>query len=282
MQWNMKTNMKKQSDFSSDQFAKLMNLFNKKGWLIDTNCDISTFKRYVDMLSQLSKEQQDFVIEISERFLHIGIDKYSDKLLEPLKRLRSDFPDDLMVIAPCLSEEEQGEIKSGSVVLYQLSGNSIKTKVNLGKHSICRSKLDDFMSNLNNDKLKVVLVDDFVGTGESAWNAVQYVKKIRPSLECKDIVIVCIVAMQTGIEYLTEKGIHTYCTHIEKKGISDYYSGSTLEHATKLMSEIEAKIKVKENFHFGYGHSEALVCMERCPNNTFPIYWLRKNAPYAR
>lgn len=217
MQWNMKTNMKKQSDFSSGQFAKLMNLFNKKGWLIDTNCDISTFKRYVDMLSQLSKEQQDFVIEISERFLHIGIDKYSDKLLEPLKRLRSDFPDDLMVIAPCLSEEEQGEIKSGSVVLYQLSGNSIKTKVNLGKHSICRSKLDDFMSNLNNDKLKVVLVDDFVGTGESAWNAVQYVKKIRPSLECKDIVIVCIVAMQTGIEYLTEKGIHTYCTHIEKK-----------------------------------------------------------------
>ena len=48
------------------------------------------------------------------------------------------------------------------------------------------------------------------------------------------------------------------------------------------MRSIEEIIKVNDQNIFGYGQSEALVCMERCPNNTFPIYWLPKKAPYAR
>lgn len=274
--------MKKQSDFSSDQLAKLMNLFVKQGWEIDSNSETSIFNGYVHMLSQLTKEHQNFIMKISERFLHLGIDKYSDELLGPLRQLRTDFHDDFLLIAPCLSEKEQGVIKSGSIVVYQLLGTSFKTKINLGQHSICRSKLVDFMCRVNKDNLRVVLVDDFVGTGETAWNAVQYVKKIQPSLDYKDIVIVCIVAMQAGIEFLAQKGVRTYYANVEKRGITDYYQGNSLAYATKVMSDIEAKMKVKNIFRFGYNRSEALVCMERCPNNTFPIYWLSKNAPYAR
>lgn len=274
--------MKKQSDFSSDQLAKLMHLFAKQGWEIDTNSETSIFNGYVHMLSQLTKEHQNFIMKISERFLHIGIDKYSGKLLGPLRQLRSDFHDDFLLIAPCLPEDEQGKIKSGSIVVYQLLGNSIKAKINLGQHSICRSKLVDFMCQVHKDDLRVVLVDDFVGTGETAWNAVQYVKKIQPSLDYKDIVIVCIVAMQAGIEFLAQKGVRTYYANVEKRGITDYYQGNSLAYATKVMSDIETKMIVKKKFRFGYNRSEALVCMERCPNNTFPIYWFSKKSPYAR
>lgn len=274
--------MKKQLDFSSDQLAKLMHLFDKQRWEIDTNSKTSVFNGYVHMLSQLTKEHQNFIMKISERFLHIGIDKYSDKLLGPLRQLRSDFHDDFLLIAPRLPEDEQGKIKSGSIVVYQLLGNSIKAKINLGQHSICRSKLVDFMCQVHKDDLRVVLVDDFVGTGETAWNAVQYVKKIQPSLDNKDIVIVCIVAMQAGIEFLAQKGVRTYYANVEKRGITDYYQGNSLAYATKVMSDIEALMNVKNKFRFGYNRSEALVCMERCPNNTFPFYWLSKNAPYAR
>lgn len=42
------------------------------------------------------------------------------------------------------------------------------------------------------------------------------------------------------------------------------------------MHSIEKIIKVNNQNIFGYSQSEALVCMERCPNNTFPIYWLPK------
>lgn len=87
-----------------------------------------------------------------------------------------------------------------------------------------------------------------------------------------------------GIEFLSKLGIKVYATHKVRKGISDNYIGESLAKALEQMSEIENRLKkLKSEFRFGYGKSEALVCMERCPNNTFPIYWYTKNdAPYER
>ena len=48
--------------FSMSQLAKLMELFQKKHWQIDTDKDISTFERYVTTLSKLSEEQQNFIL----------------------------------------------------------------------------------------------------------------------------------------------------------------------------------------------------------------------------
>ena len=47
------------------------------------------------------------------------------------------------------------------------------------------------------------------------------------------------------------------------------------------MTDIEAAYNIKD-FNFGYGGSEALICLKRCPNNTFPIYWHGKKSPYSR
>ena len=54
--------------------------------------------------------------------------------------------------------------------------------------------------------------------------------------------------------------------------------------AVSTMQNIERRLdELIDEFKFGYKGSEALVCLERCPNNTFPIYWLTKNiAPYER
>ena len=42
----------------------------------------------------------------------------------------------------------------------------------------------------------------------------------------------------------------------------------------------------KEKYHFGYAQSEALVKLERTPNNTFPVYWFsykqRRTVPFPR
>jgi hypothetical protein len=68
------------------------------------------------------------------------------------------------------------------------------------------------------------------------------------------------------------------------RGISDYYKGKRLDTAREMMTQIESGLKeLDDEFRFGYKQSEGLVCMERCPNNTFLIYWLTKHdAPYER
>lgn len=90
--------------------------------------------------------------------------------------------------------------------------------------------------------------------------------------------------MKEGIDAITATGATVYASIICKRGISDYYRGEELVNAKDTMEAIEQRLKkLKPEFHFGYGQSEALVCMERCPNNTFPIYWYTKHdAPYER
>lgn len=271
------------SVFNVNQLAKLENLFHLKQWLIDTDNELSTFERYVETLSKLTEEQQNFIIKLSERFLHIGTEKYAQELIPTVERLRKDYPSSLLLFAQCLPESERGHLKSSAAVLYQFRGNSIKTSINLGKHTVCASDIKNYLCNLEKGQFKVVLVDDYIGTGDTALDAIEYVKKVSPyPIDNTDIVVLCIVAMKAGVEKLNAEGIQVYCSHEESKGITDYYDGDELEKASSLMHSIEKIIKVNDQNIFGYSQSEALVCMERCPNNTFPIYWLPKKAPYAR
>lgn len=269
--------------FNVNQLAKLEKLFHLKQWVIDSDNEFSTFERYVETLSKLSEEQQDFILKLSERFLHIRTDQYAKELIPTVERLRKDYPSSLLLFAQCLPESEIGHLKSSAAVLYQFKGNSIKTSIDLGKHTVCASDIKDYLGNLEKMQFKVVLVDDYIGTGETALGAIEYVKKVCPyPIDNGDILVLCIVAMKAGVEKLNAEGIQVYCSHEESKGITDYYNGDEFEKASSLMHSIEKNIKVNAQNIFGYSQSEALVCMERCPNNTFPIYWLPKKAPYAR
>lgn len=274
---------KDSSVFNVNQLAKLENLFHLKQWVIDTGNELSTFERYIETLSKLTQDQQDFILKLSERFLHISTNQYVKELIPTVERLRKDYPSCLLLFAQCLPESEIGHLKSSAAVLYQFRGNSIKTSINLGKHTVCTSDIKDYLGNLEKVQFKVVLVDDYIGTGKTAHDAIEYVKKVSPyPIDNADILVLCIVAMKAGVEKLNAEGIQVYCSHEESKGITDYYDGDELEKASSLMRSIEEIIKVNNQNIFGYGQSEALVCMERCPNNTFPIYWLPKKAPYAR
>ena len=53
---------KDSSVFNVNQLAKLENLFHLKQWMIDTGNELSTFERYIETLSKLTQDQQDFIV----------------------------------------------------------------------------------------------------------------------------------------------------------------------------------------------------------------------------
>ena len=134
------------------------------------------------------------------------------------------------------------------------------------------------------EKSILVLVDDFIGTGNTA-------EKCLKSMNLpKDIVertkVLALVAQEEGVDYIQKLGVELYVGETRRKGISDYYTDEEAEHRLKLMEEIEDKMSVKRNYRLGYGQSEALVTMCRTPNNTFPVFWEEKGnmklAPFPR
>ena len=271
--------------FKTGQLLKLKNLFDKQHWDIEEDQELSYFERYVRTLSNLKEDQQDFIIGMTERFLHLSQSDYPKRLVNPVRELRAAYPNDNLLFACCLPKSDIGKVKSGMAVLYQFKGATIKSKVDLGKHYIVESFSPELISRVNVEGSHFVLVDDFIGTGETAKGAIEYIHELFPSLKDNNrISILSIVAMQQGIDAISSTGATVFTSTTCNRGISDYYTGDELNKAKDTMDAIEQSIKKLEpEFRFGYGQSEALVCMERCPNNTFPIYWYTKHdAPYER
>lgn len=271
--------------FNVNQYAKLKTLFEQQRWDINEELEISYFERYVRTLSNLEEDQQDFLLGLTGRFLHLPQSEYINHLVGPVKQLRADHPDENLLFACCLPKEDIGKPKSSTTVLYQFKGSTMHTLVDLGKYYVVEKFTSEFVQATNLEKSHIVLVDDFIGTGETALGAIEYIHELYPELrDNSKISILSIVAMQQGKQAIEQTGATTYASIICTRGIADNYTGGALAEAHNKMNAIEQTLKgLKPQFHFGYGQCEALVCMERCPNNTFPIYWYtKKDAPYER
>jgi len=267
-------------------YTKLYKLFEEKKWEVSQECTASTFERYCRTLCLLDDKQQSFLLDLSKDFLHIPFTDYISNLVPAINNLISDFPHCKNIyFTCCLPEKDIGKIKSQTFVFYLFKGGTLNQKTDFkNKKHLAVEDISIYKKKSFEDEI-IVLVDDFIGTGKTASDAIDYVRKELPQLKDNSkIIIMTIVALEQGINFLSKSGVKTYAAHVVKKGITDKYTGSLLKEATDCMNGIEKKIPhLKPDYKFGYKQSEALVSMERCPNNTFPIYWLTKDdAPYGR
>lgn len=273
-------------NISPDSYMALINLFHDKEWDIQTE-DYGIFERYVRTMGSLKTNQQrELFLELSKNFTHIPQCEYMNYIPKLVSDIIKDYPNKTLCFTCCLPKDDIGKVKSAATVLYLIKGTSIKTRVDLrGVTYYCKDSIDDYVEyNIANNEHILILVDDFVGSGETALGAIDYVKEVIPEMSDDKVVVLSIAALQKGIDELATHNIKVY-THIKLcRGISDYYIGEEKESALDIMHQIESgPIKVKRGFTLGYKQSEGLISMERCPNNTFPIYWMKKNdAPYER
>ena len=266
------------------QYNNLRSLFETKEWPIEEDMDISIFNRYYHTLRTLTEEQQDFLIELSYRFLHVTQASYIDYIVPPLKMLREKYVEEYLYFIPARTEQNKGKCTSTLTVLYLLRGTTMRTKLDLGVHSVVDDveQLDECLP--KKKPFKLVIVDDFIGSGQTIVDSLEYLNhSLQREIPPTNIKVICLVAMQDGIRRLGDMGVEVFSMQICNRGISDYYTGDKLERALDIMKSIEDGIKkLGEEFRLGYHQSEALVCMERCPNNTFPIYWKQERSPYER
>lgn len=284
MSRNYKHKKEQLPQLSVGRLEQLRTLFAKKEWPVDEDIELSVFERFYKTLSMLDDSEQNFLIDLSYRFDHIPLSEYLQYMKEPLKRIRMDAGNKTLVFVTCTPKEDVGCVKSSSTVLYQLKGTTIKQHVDLSPQVVV-DNITRIPLYTQKDNSLIVLVDDFVGTGDTACAAIDFVHELVPNLvDNSRIVLFSIVALRQGIERLNKLGIKTYYAIERSKALSEELEEENRDVAISLMQGIEKRLnKLRAEYKFGYKGSEALVCLERCPNNTFPIYWLTKEvAPYER
>jgi hypothetical protein len=137
------------------------------------------------------------------------------------------------------------------------------------------------------DKHRIVLVDDFIGTGETIEKKLINLKRTAAtkSVEAEYFVVV-LAGMKQGLDKLrAEVGAdHVHCGIELQKGITEAIPQAERNRAIEAMLELESKLlppsRIPRNareksYNFGYGQSEALFWIEgaNIPNNVFPIFW---------
>jgi len=140
----------------------------------------------------------------------------------------------------------------------------------------------------DNDQL--ILVDDFVGTGDTVKNVLAEIPggagKVSPQLS-----IAAMVCHSLGAAALHRIGVSVFRAMDISEGIrsNPRFDGEKKAAYNALMRAVEARLAISPMFEFGFKRSEALVSFQTVPNNTFPVYWATKKkdrttrqAPFVR
>lgn len=284
---NAKQRKKKKRELSVQHFARLSAIFAEKQWPIEDEFGDKAFDNFCNLLTGLEANQCELMLTLTEKFLWVRESEYIKLFSHSFGSFMSSFSfgeKKNIVVCPLLPENDFGKSKSSIALFYLIKSRLDSLKTKYSQYNIF---LLDRPSSFKCEQLKnstiVCLVDDFIGSGNTATEAANFF--LKQDYPLSQIAIISLVAMEEGLDVLQKSGYNTYTSIVAEKGITG--SGRDEPSETKTMQEIEFAINISPEFQFGYSHSEALVKMIRTPNNTFPIYWYKKEnvnafAPFPR
>ena len=242
------------------------------------------FDNFCKMLADYDSKESDFLITLTENFLWVRDFEYINYFCKAFENFVNsyDFSNNKSIfICPALPESDFGKAKSSVCLIYLIKAHLPAIQRKYQDFSITYVDSPDKVKfeYIRENNSKICLIDDFIGTGETALSATNYF--LSKEINKEQLVILSLVSMKAGTQFLNDKGYTNYYAVQCNKGLSESGNDEYIE----VMKGIEEKMKVKDKFKFGYQSSESLVKMMRTPNNTFPIYWCRKNnkhAPFPR
>ena len=259
-----------------------------KEWINNIDGENDVFDRFCKRLCQLeTDDQRDLVIELTKNFLWVKSERYEQYLYKGFLKLFSDNSWDLganekVFICPLMRENDFGKNKSSTYLAYLCQSFNFRK---LGAFQENQVRILNSPKTLKDKRCKevskLILIDDFIGSGETAIEALTYIKSLNLNKEIK-IYVLALVAQNEGIKIIESKGAKVFANEVRNKGISDSFPKSEVKIKIEEMKKISAKIGADQKFKLGFMDSESLVAMLRTPNNTFPVYWYERfNEDYA-
>lgn len=270
---------------SISRLAELESLFKSKNWLVENDKEYSLFRKFKDTLSKFTDTQQQFLISLTYSFLWIPGCDYNKHLLKLLENIRNSIGDKFVYFLPCKPFKDYAKVKGCDYVWYNLRDNTFRYEFDFGDFKMVNTVEEVDPEKIKKGEAVIVLVDDFVGTGETVLKTLVHVKEVHSYLlDYSSVKLMAIVAQRRGLDAILKTGVEVFFSELAPMGINDQnVSQEEKDRQYQIMKEIEDKMDVLDSFRNGFCQSEALVSMIRCPNNTFPVYWLiKKTSPYER
>jgi hypothetical protein len=284
--------MARGNKLSINTLLEIDKLFRDQKWSISDNISNSSYGRFCTRLSILDQDEQNLILLLTKHFEKVPFHTYADNIWSafftiPENKLEKASK---IIFMPLIDHKKRkaSQTKSSGALHYILKSQEYDW--------IDYSSKFHFSENINSlnalfdENSILLLIDDFIGSGSTACDAVVSYFEAFQKLSSSNTSILSMIAQAEGINTVKIKtGCDVFANKTFKRGISDRFTGQTTNEYLSLMKKIEDKISSeiqKSDLSLGYKQSEALVSMDnRPPNNTFPVFWYETNdklAPFPR
>lgn len=274
-----------------EEVAQVKKLFDDKGWSVESD----EFGNFCKMIANLESEsQKSLILNLSKQFCWVTANDYYGLFEKAFsKMLLNKVPDAVIklkiILIPLMVADDVNDIKSGQFLFYAVKSNLSKLQRKYKEkcdityaESIATAVGKNSESDLcTNPDVFVCPVDDYMGTGGTTLECVRNLESW--GLPREKVIFLFLAAQMQGLEKCAAESVKAFSSIQMGRQISDFPNA---DENLKIMNEIETSIKIKKKYRLGYGHSEALIKLERTPNNTFPVYWYthsdKRTVPFPR
>lgn len=256
-------------------FKILFELNEKQPWL----------KEKIDKVSNLifqdcaSDEQRKLVIDLLSRFTYISEPAFP-KLIRAMAEYITSIPGAKDSNTQILGMSANSDPDSADMILYNLK---MPLEENGWVEHIASKNFNKSRRKFNSEGSKhfnIVLVDEFVGSGQTVLGRIKTLKNSYKDLLNKVTFRVVVVAASTvGKQAIHDAEIEIHSLLDIDKGISEFYSNTEVVENLELMKDLEKILAVSYKDRplpsLGYGETESLYTREsgNTPNSVFPIFW---------
>lgn len=254
---------------------ELDKIFEDKKWKEKKNYEIvfNSLSSFANNIIE-NDEEYELILELLREFQWISLNEY----YEGFTKLLIEFTKDLGVrnqniyAFPIIKRKHEAKIKSGFFISYLIKSllPYIPNSENL--------KFEDIntFDNLNKLKFKksdvFILVDDFIGSGETLEECINEITKINKNL-VENLKILTLAIKKDTLQRVDLKYKIYYNFEI-LRGITDYNIGENVDNKKEIMKRIENRVFSRiDIYSLGFQQSESLLTLLRTPDNTFPIFW---------
>ena len=233
----------------------------------------------IDLIDECeADEQQQLVFELLERFTFLEAPDFQQAI-----QGIADYIQVTLGLGPdnaAISASDNGKYADSS----QFVAYSLKAAANWNAPNWSTNSFVASLSHLvgSAEKGNLVLVDEFIGTGETAGKKVKWLKsELAKCGTTPKIYFGVIAGMEAGLERLKPQVDGVFAAHVLTRGISNFYPAGEIEQRLDAMLALEQQLGPEtrrgslKKHSLGYKKSESLYSRSNgnTPNNVFPVFW---------
>lgn len=260
---------------SKDAFKLIFELQKNQPWVANK---FDTLEKLL-FRECLDDQHRRLIVELVNNFEYLSNDKFSSLLTELTEDIVTDpdLSDDTTQIVAMAADSRAD---SSQYILYGLK--PILEKMEWRKYQHVNTFGAAYRTyKKSKDHKNIVLIDEFVGSGETLVGRVREIERTFSNNQIDDysIKVKVLIATRQGLDMAKSKGIDITSRITLKKGITDYYPKELVSQMIKLMLELESILLEsyddRELPSLGYRGTESLYCRDdgNTPNSVFPIFW---------